>query len=390
MGKRGGGWQPDTSKWRLWGGAKSPSQRPWRSDQAYQDTRFPAFDAEYVDLQENGRAIAKRELEADGLEDSTSGMLQSLQTVLNAARKAEGRVARACKAREQTKAQWLQFDEKLKAAYQKERKRFELAMHRHEKEVAEARDAQAAAREMIRAAHPMTAANEPAPMLEDDMEWEKMKAKWDAEQGKELGDVYRRAMAATFEVAPATPMRPGVPAMRTQGHGHGPAAGAGNTAASPSAISDPVLEYGACYACGQPHSSRHRQCGGQALGVYRAFPRCTSPEGSSQNTTPYAIRCRTGQGCGGSRECPRAIPWREADGGEAISPTTLWREAFSQDRGDGSCWQWARWTGDRRRRPGRVRECGAGHQANEPGTGATGVTLRQLSIQDPVICLAVC
>ena len=272
MGKRGGGWQPDTSKWRLWGGAKSPSQRPWRSDQAYQDTRFPAFDAEYVDLQENGRAIAKRELEADGLEDSTSGMLQSLQTVLNAARKAEGRVARACKAREQTKAQWLQFDEKLKAAYQKERKRFELAMHRHEKEVAEARDAQAAAREMIRAAHPMTAANEPAPMLEDDMEWEKMKAKWDAEQGKELGDVYRRAMAATFEVAPATPMRPGVPAMRTQGHGHGPAAGAGNTAASPSAISDPYLSMGLATPVASPIPAGTGNVEGKPLGSTELSP----------------------------------------------------------------------------------------------------------------------
>ena len=59
-------------------------------------------------------------------------------------------MARACKAREQTKAQWRSFDAKLKAVFQKEKRRYETAMERHEKEVAAAREAQAAARRLIR------------------------------------------------------------------------------------------------------------------------------------------------------------------------------------------------------------------------------------------------
>eukprot|EP00439_Symbiodinium_sp_Y106_P026829 s4840_g3.t1 len=203
MGKRGNTWHDDNANWRLWRGAKSPSQRPWRGSQ---DSQFPTFDSEVVSLPENGREIARRELEAAGQEDASFGMLQDLQAMLNTARKAEGRFARACQAREQTKAQWQKFDARLKETFQKERRRYEQAMERHEKEVQAAREAQAAARELVRQARPMVAEAAPAPMEEEDLEWERMKAKWDAEQDRALGAVYRRAMAATFEapVLPAT------------------------------------------------------------------------------------------------------------------------------------------------------------------------------------------
>ena len=124
MGKRGGGWHTDNQKWQLWGGAKLPSQRPWRSgqgsqgSQGSQDSYFPAFDAEYVHLPKNGREIARKELDATGTDDSACSMLQDLQSMLNSARKAENRVAKACKSRELTKAQWQRFEERLRQTYQ--------------------------------------------------------------------------------------------------------------------------------------------------------------------------------------------------------------------------------------------------------------------------------
>ena len=126
MGKRGGGWHTDNQKWQLWGGAKSPSQRPWRygpgsqgsqGSQGFQDSRFPAFDAEYVELPANGHEIAKKEFDATGTDDGAYSMLQDLQSMLNNARKAENRVAKACKSRELTKAQWQRFEEKLRQTY---------------------------------------------------------------------------------------------------------------------------------------------------------------------------------------------------------------------------------------------------------------------------------
>ena len=68
-------------------------------------------------------------------------------------------------------------------------------MARHEKEIIAAREAQAEARESIRLAHPTAAAPGNMAVDSEDHEWERMKEKWEAERGRELGAVYRRALA---------------------------------------------------------------------------------------------------------------------------------------------------------------------------------------------------
>ena len=208
MGKRGGAWKPDGKQaWGIWPGAQSPSQRPWRSQQ--EGWTFTAFDAEPIVIKEDGRDIAKKALLAEGIEDDAKDLMHDLQSILNGARRAEGRMARACKAREQTKAQWCSFDAKLKAVFQKEKRRYEAAMERHEKEVAAAREAQAAARRLIRqTAFTPTELQSPIPMEEEDGDaWEKMKADWEGQKGKELSDVFRRAMEEAPGGPPITPMR---------------------------------------------------------------------------------------------------------------------------------------------------------------------------------------
>ena len=251
MGKRGGGWHTDNQKWQLWGGAKSPSQRPWRygpgsqgsqGSQGFQDSRFPAFDAEYVELAANGHEIAKKEFDATGTDDGAYSMLQDLQSMLNNARKAENRVAKACKSRELTKAQWQRFEEKLRQTYQKEHKRFEAMMVKHEKEIIAAREAQAEARESIRLARPATPGSENMQVDAEDHEWERMKAKWEADQGRELGAVYRRALAVTYESPPGLPSRVVEQGLTTPCARDSLRPGAPFTGASPPAVTDPYLK----------------------------------------------------------------------------------------------------------------------------------------------------
>ncbi|CAE7581031.1 unnamed protein product [Symbiodinium sp. CCMP2592] len=233
MGKRGGGWKPEwqpewkperrpewqddpRAKWGIWHGAKSPSQWPWR---AAQEPQFPAFDAATVDIKEDGRDIARKELQATDGDDGVTEIFHDLQAMLNHARKAEVRMGKACKSREQTRAQWEAFDAKLKAAWVREKKRYNTAMARHEKEVTAAKEAQAAARSLVRKAYCPASDARPTPMEEEDSEWEKMKAAWDAEQSRELGGVLTRALSEREEGPPITPLRPTHAEARTPGGG---------------------------------------------------------------------------------------------------------------------------------------------------------------------------
>ena len=137
--------------WHLWSGAKPPQQRPWQQKDHSQQRSFPAFDAQPISMGSAGWDMIRREATETGEADGQQ-MIQDLQTLANSARKAEGRMAKAYAAREQTKAQWASAQTMLKTSYVKEKRRFTQAMERQEKEVAEAHAAQSAARALVRQA----------------------------------------------------------------------------------------------------------------------------------------------------------------------------------------------------------------------------------------------
>ena len=214
---RGGKWPKDSAPaqrhtqggndyWGYWRGAKSPTQQPWRRPNAPESTSFPAFDAEYVELQEDHPR--RTVIELDDNSDGGPQLMRGLQSVLNSARKAEVRTMKACAARTQTKAQWEKFLEKFKASYVKEKRRFEQILARQEKEVEEAKQAQSAARAIIRqAALNVEGATHkaPPPAVDEQAEWDAMRREWEKDQGQEYGDVFRRAMEEGVDTV--TPMR---------------------------------------------------------------------------------------------------------------------------------------------------------------------------------------
>ena len=63
---------------------------------------FPAFDAQPISMGSAGWDMIRREARETGEADGQQ-MIQDLQTLANSARKAEGRMAKAYAAREQTK-----------------------------------------------------------------------------------------------------------------------------------------------------------------------------------------------------------------------------------------------------------------------------------------------
>ncbi|CAE7818387.1 unnamed protein product [Symbiodinium necroappetens] len=242
--KWGENWANNAQLWRGSWSTASP-KAPWKPNgpgsyrSAQASEAFPAFDAQTVQLPLRGREIAPKELAAAGHDGGEILLLNNLQSMLNTARKAEGRTAKACAAREQLKAQWEKYLENMKDSWLKEKRRFEQAMAKQDKEVAEAREAQASARKLIRqAALPVTVERGPTPMEEDSMAWEELRASWDAEQDQELDGVLRRALEETQEPPPVTPLRSTQAMPRTPTPSH-PAAAVPLT--TPTARSDPYV-----------------------------------------------------------------------------------------------------------------------------------------------------
>ena len=211
------GWASAQPSWQLWRGARSPQQRPWRSTQGRVDQSgyFPAFDSLQVTNAED--RVDGRPGKESVQPTARHQMLRDLQSMVNGARKAETRLARAVAAREKTQAQWQKFLSDMKASYLREHKRYENAMNRHDKEVADANEGQEQVYGIIRqtafgrAEEQAIADMEVEGFAENEQIWDSMRQAWDVEAGDSAEDVLRRALGSAMGAATTSARSGGLP-----------------------------------------------------------------------------------------------------------------------------------------------------------------------------------
>ena len=233
-----GGQQHASAHWQLWPGAKSPRNAAWRDQNApwrdqEGDRQKPAFPT-YASRQVPGATpqpiqaiVSETRNQGDG-----GSMIDGLQQLLNNARKAENRLARANAAQTYAKAQWGVWQEEMKAAWIREQKRYTRDSERRAREIAEAASVQEKARDMVRQAWsaqvsgiPMEVeASAPTP------EWDAMVQTWGQEAEDHMGGVLQRALGE------ATPVRRTAPAMTPPTRAAAAAATAAPSAVEPSPV----------------------------------------------------------------------------------------------------------------------------------------------------------
>ena len=192
--------------------------RPWRQQgRGDQQALFPAFDSRTVP--DAASRAQPKAAPAPGPASGRHQLLRELQSMVNGARKAETRLARAQAAKERTQAQWQLFLEEMKESYMREQRRFYSAMERHEKEVQEANAGQEQVYGVICSAAfgggdgPRAMEMESIGEDENAQAWDQMVGAWDAENGSSAEDVLRRALGSALGAASS---QPGLPAHAIQ------------------------------------------------------------------------------------------------------------------------------------------------------------------------------
>ena len=188
------------AKWQYWRGVDSP-RAPWRRERDPKEPTFPTFmQMTSKDTRDWG------ETPYSSWEEPTE--LQSQQKVLTIAKKQEGRVRRLESEREALKAQYSQYQEKLRASYLREKLRYQKAMDRNAQDLKEAEQNLVQARQMIYQVVVHDAGEEAKSHKAEDHcteEWTKMTDAWDRSMESDFNGVVRRAM----EYARTTPPHPG-------------------------------------------------------------------------------------------------------------------------------------------------------------------------------------
>ena len=122
-----------------WRGVDSP-RAPWRKDP--KAPSFPSF------TQMLSRPDSTGEKEPQEVLPAPTG-LPSLQKVLTVAKKAEQKVKRLTQERDTLVKQWNIYEDKLKAAWTKEKKKFQEAAVKYDHAITEAHQQQDAARRIV-------------------------------------------------------------------------------------------------------------------------------------------------------------------------------------------------------------------------------------------------
>ena len=246
---------PYTAGWRdkLWKGAfsspRGQGQVLWK-DQAWDKSpavSFPAFDAKLsveAAKEEDGR---RRESSGDG-----SIPTRTVQTALNAARRAEQRVDRLARDEQTTHSQWDAYVKAMKQGYVREKKRFQARLDKLKKEQLEAQEQLDIARVAFRS---IVMDEEPSlPSAGKALEAtgsaaDEVFAEWDASAAPDWSGVATRALEGGATVG--TPIRvrttaPMTPAVRhaslgqTSTHPHQGASSLG-TPSPVNAVVDPYM-----------------------------------------------------------------------------------------------------------------------------------------------------
>ena len=205
----------DASSWQLWRGAHSPAQRPWKQ-QGYgwdkkEDRVVPQFPS-YQEMPDLEGQQTGKDMGSSTASTYESGPTYGLQQLLNVARKSEMRVGRIIAQKERAQRQWKAWDQQMKQAFLKEKKRFSQNMDRLDKELAEALRQQEDARLMVFSVAPgssMPVTGGPAPMEEDEHAWEQARGLWEQEAASDTQGVLERALAQARAagLTPCTPVR---------------------------------------------------------------------------------------------------------------------------------------------------------------------------------------
>ncbi|CAE7882566.1 unnamed protein product, partial [Symbiodinium microadriaticum] len=213
MGKNGKQWGPKTAKadawhgqggqyggsqhgsWRYWRGIDSP-RAPWRKENPR--PAFPTF------------MQMPSQPETSKTEEATMevGGLQTLQSVLTKARRAELRVKKLGQEREGLQRKWEKFNEELKATFVKEKNKFHREVERNEKEMEAALQGQEVARQTV----VQVAIGQP--VVTDSRKtdeaatanWEAMTQQWERE-GDDMDGVLQRALGGTAHTPPQSRAR---------------------------------------------------------------------------------------------------------------------------------------------------------------------------------------
>ncbi|OLP86374.1 hypothetical protein AK812_SmicGene32531, partial [Symbiodinium microadriaticum] len=200
-GKGGKGERPGYGYWR---GAFSPAQRPWKEKpwaEAKEDRHPKALFPSYTAMPNGPPPEPSRSSAVLDVSVESETMVDDLQSLLNAARKKETRLAKLTAARERILAQWNEWNRQMREAFIKERTRFMQEDVRLEQEIARATEDQQQARLRVRGAFlgEQPAQRMPTFSMEVDSgeaAWEAARAAWSAEDGTSLTGVFQRCMAA--------------------------------------------------------------------------------------------------------------------------------------------------------------------------------------------------
>ncbi|CAE7805952.1 unnamed protein product [Symbiodinium microadriaticum] len=201
-------WKDETGRYELWRGSwspalRDPSQRPWRRSEpeaAAQHYHFPS----YTEMQP--QAVDRTGTLAAQPGATQGGRAQSVQSLLNPARKAEQRLQRLQAARSKTAAQFETFLQGLKKSFVKELTRFQNDTQRIDQAIEDATQEQERAFSVVRQAI-LSGVNPPgdqAPQHFAEDAWEQMRTTWEQADGDLLQEVMRRG-SATRSTAPAAP-----------------------------------------------------------------------------------------------------------------------------------------------------------------------------------------
>ncbi|CAE7033195.1 unnamed protein product [Symbiodinium sp. CCMP2456] len=181
--------------WQLWRGSwGSPSQRP---QQDAGKARFPRYDAAVPANAASGNVAPAQPAAA-------KGPLQTFQTALNVARKAEQKVIKIQAAQDTLKQQWVTFEKNLQKTFLEEKARHVNDLARLASDLGDAMGCQ----EQARAALVQLVATGQTPGMQEeaamDQTWAQLTATWEQEAQAGMSGVLQRAMQAAPAMITAT------------------------------------------------------------------------------------------------------------------------------------------------------------------------------------------
>ncbi|CAE7284049.1 rbcL, partial [Symbiodinium sp. KB8] len=153
-----------SSSWELWRGS-------WKTASPKQQA-FPSYDRAWGPREEI-QVIKEERRQADAVDDSSA---RGVQAIVNMLRKAENRIARLQREKQEKTVRWAKYQQELKAAFVAEERRYTAAQQKYSEEVVEAEKQLATAKELLAqvASDFRTGMDTSGPTVTDEEAWNAM------------------------------------------------------------------------------------------------------------------------------------------------------------------------------------------------------------------------